>query len=250
MLERRASLLCLLLGFFTYLIASVHALGGLAGKRSSVVKGLEPDYPESIRTWPKIRSNVVADIRIEDEGGGLQQNPRGRAALPLATPTFRPARTTSGSISGCSPTTTCLTCVVGRRSIIVNNNALLTISSLSSALASATASALTISQSMSQEFASSLEELQSSADLVAASASSALLVASSAVSAAQESAAQAISAAEESAAKAIAEATWSITGALAEATTTRVCPIPRRALEMFHHANTPTDPSPAGTRSC
>ncbi|KAM7222754.1 hypothetical protein V8F06_001941 [Rhypophila decipiens] len=195
MLEGRLSLLCLLfLGSVTCLITSVSALERLVNKRSSVINA-RPDSPDSVRLWPaQPRPSAVG----ED------------TALPPTTPTISSNMTPTLKYSQ-APTMTSRPSVLGRRTFVDNNNALV-ISSLNSALASATASALSMSESMAKEFASSLGELQ-------ASASSALAAASSAVLAAEVSAGQAVFRVEESAARMISVATRVATDGLPEQTT-------------------------------
>lgn len=226
MLERRVSLLCLLLGSFTCLclITSVSALGSLASKRSSVID-VRPNYPDSVRIWPAdLHPSVVTEIRV---AGGRLGDVGDDTTLPVATPTYKSNAATTIRCPA-DPTVTGRASMLGRRTLVDgnnnsnNNNNALVISSLNSALASATASALSMSHSMAEEFASSLGELQASAGFLASSASSALAAASGAVLAAEESAAQAIFAVEKSASSVVAEATCLTTGVLPDTTTTRV----------------------------
>ncbi|KAM7195356.1 hypothetical protein V8F20_007575 [Naviculisporaceae sp. PSN 640] len=223
MLERRVSLLCLLLGpFFSCLIASVSALGSLASSKISSVANVNvrPDYQDSdsIPIWPaQLRPSAVTEIRI---ASGRQEALGGDGTtLPPATPTYS-SKATHTLHSPPGPTITGRASLLNRRTLVDNSNAIM-ISSLSSALASATASALSMSQSMAEQFSFSVEELKVSAEALASSASSAIAAASSAVLAAEESAAQAIFDAERSAASVVAEVTLSRTGEVPETTTTR-----------------------------
>ncbi|KAK4183451.1 hypothetical protein QBC35DRAFT_98375 [Podospora australis] len=164
---------------------------------------LGQQHQQEIPFSPPLRSQVVTRIS-EDAGDYVDYHTPTSIPTTTPTPTYPSHRAMTVTAESCPATTTVN--VHHRRDDMYLEGILATISSLQLALASATAGAL----SLSQEFAYSLDELKSSTEYLASSASDALLVAeasaSSALAAVEASAAQALADARESAASSISEA--------------------------------------------
>ncbi|KAK0637145.1 hypothetical protein B0T17DRAFT_613777 [Bombardia bombarda] len=157
-----------------------------------VVEQAREREPEQIRVWQQHRPEVMSKRRRVTNRG---QHPISTPVLSIPTSLSKKTTAPFSSSAACPMTTAAAVVDFGIRR---RDAALVTISSLSSALASANASAVLVSR----DLASSVTKLQSSADDFAASASSALESASSAL----ESASSAVAAAEESAASSVSSA--------------------------------------------
>ncbi|KAK4652278.1 hypothetical protein QC762_609710 [Podospora pseudocomata] len=189
----------MLLGLF---VCSIAFLCDGAATRTSSSNDVEQNS-NAIHVLPQPRPQTLTPRR---QDGHAQVNHMSRTSTAIAPTPTKPSQRIVSTTSTAYYTVTVTASPTPRKRNFVDISELLeSIDSLQEALASATASAV----SLSREFAGSINQLESSTQYLAASASSALLVAeasaSKALAAAEASAAKALSAVEESAASSISE---------------------------------------------
>ncbi|CAP65471.1 uncharacterized protein PODANS_6_9710 [Podospora anserina S mat+] len=189
----------MLLGLF---VCSIAFLCDGAATRTSSSNDVEQNS-NAIHVLPQPRPQTLTRRR---QDGHAQVNHMSRTSTTIAPTPTKPSQRIVSTTSTAYYTVTVTASPTPRKRNFVDISELLeSIDSLQEALASATASAV----SLSREFAVSINQLESSTQYLAASASSALLVAeasaSKALAAAEASAAKALSAVEESAASSISE---------------------------------------------